>query len=143
MVLRIVGVAMALIGAIAVGIGIYGLSQTSSMMDSLSQMTVQSEQHFDPHDWAKHWVISSLIFVGIGAFVLAGGVALVLRNLWGLLLVAAGAVIAATYPWIFLFCGIARYVFESADTVETIIYMAITCAAVLAYVFRRHRRVGT
>lgn len=143
MVFRIIGVISLLIGVTLIAIAVYGLSRTESMIEILGPMAASSGVAFDALNWSAHWIAAKSVLGGVGALTLAGGVTLLLKRVWGLLLVAAAAAVAAAFPWTLKVFGAARYTFEVPDVVESLILGAIALIASLTYVFRGQLRVGT
>jgi hypothetical protein len=136
MALRIVGVISLLVGGALIAIAIYGLSSTASMIEKLVPMAASSGVAFDAPNWSAHWTAANLVFGGAGILTLAGGVALTLRKIWGLLLVAAAAAVTCAFPWVLKFAGVARYTFEVPEVIESLILGVIALVASLAYVLR-------
>ena len=136
MALRIVGVISLLIGGTLIAIAIYGLSSTASMIEKLGPMAASSGVAFDPLNWSAHWTASNLVFGGAGILTLAGGITLMLRKAWGLLLIAAAAAVTGAFPWVLRFVGVARYTFEAPEVIESLILGTIALVASLAYVRR-------
>ncbi|HSF47718.1 MAG TPA: hypothetical protein VLA73_05085 [Burkholderiales bacterium] len=142
MVLRIVGVISLLIGLTLIAVAVQGLSSTASMIEKLGPMAASSGVAFDPLDWSAHWTAAQLVLGGVGALTLAGGVTLILKRAWGLLLVSAAAAVAAVFPWALKLIGAARYTFEVPDVVQSTILGAIAVIASLTYVFRGQLRLA-
>jgi hypothetical protein len=141
--LRIVGGILVLVGAAVLGMGIWGIAAANSMAQRLSWVAAQNGRGFDAEAWVLHWRISGGIVALIGALVFAGGTATLLKKVWGLIGVSLAGVTAATYPWVLQISGYARYSFEAAHLLETLIYIAVASAAMLTYALLRKRAIGT
>jgi hypothetical protein len=134
--LRIVGILTLIAGAAIATYAIYAFVATPSMAENLALTKV------DLADWSLRWRLSSSVVGLVGGLLVIAGLALLLRRSWGLILVCAAATVVAVFPWVLELSGLARYGFERAHLIETVVAAAIGLGAVTAYVHLIRPRVG-
>ena len=127
---RVIGIALLVLGAALAALGIDGLVQ-GSFLAAFSKSLADSAglRGFDPQVWRLHWMLNSAALGCIGSLIAIAGIAVAFRRHWGFLLVAAVLAISAIAPWLLHALGLARYVYERANLIETVVLMALASVA--------------
>jgi hypothetical protein len=134
MTLRIVGALILVAGVIIAGLGAYGALRgpaSAAIADALAR-TFESPD-FIYSSWLSRWRLWGVGIAAMGGAIAVGGTAVLLRRNWGLLLVAAALLATALVPWIVHALSGTRYAFERPDTLETIVYLALSGIAAFGY----------
>jgi hypothetical protein len=139
---RSIGILLAVLGLAVVAVAAYGLYEASSIAGNLAIASRAQGTAFDASSWVNHWRISSLSTLVLGIAVVGAGISCARKRAWGLLLLAAAALLALATQWLLQEWGFSRYAFEEMRASEVIAYVAIALVALLAYVVRS-RKAGT
>ena len=139
--LRVTGLLSFVVGAVIICLSVYGTVQATEFAQNLANWQDSQGLVLDPAHFRSHWLLSMLVVGSAGTGCVAGGVALMRRNRWGLLAICASATLLATFPWFLKALGATRYAFEVGEVLETVVLGAIAAASAAAY-WRRTDRVA-
>jgi hypothetical protein len=134
MTLRIVGVLLLVAGTALAGFGVYSVLHgpaSAAIAEALIQSFVNPE--FIYSTFVARWRLWSVGIAAIGGAIAIGGAAVLLGRSWGFLVAASALLGAALVPWVVQTLKLTRYAFEQPDTLETIVYLALSGIAAICY----------
>src|SRR5262245_21722099 len=136
MVSRIVGISAALVGAAAVAMAVWSFVTVETMAREAASLG----STIDMNLWKQRMQMSSAVVSIAGLVTIVGGLALVRRRRWGLLLLAIAAAALGAFPWALAATGQAVFPFEAPSLAETVLLGAVVVVAVIAYLARIRKR---
>jgi len=121
-----------LLGVIAVLLGVAGIALCVYALIEMPKLAVRVPSS-DSGTWKLHWLASYLATGTAALLLVIGGRYILLSKRFGYLLVAAGSIGLASFPWLIEASGSARYAFERPSIWETAVLLALAVAALLGY----------
>lgn len=138
-VLITIGVIVLIFGLALVLFAGYALMNAKSMAASVEPLSKVQGMAFNASEWEKHWVVASVTMLAVGFGLLAAGALLASSRDSGFLMLATFSLFAAVDQWLLAVFGYSAYSFERPNIVESLVFLGIVLASVIAFKARRTR----
>ena len=140
--LRVFGWVVLLVGLALLFIGITGYLRGPSLAQFMRAASGQF-RGVDPdwYRWLTHWRAWALGIACAGLALAVSGAALAFQRRWGFLLMAAVLTAVAAAPWLLQALRLTRYTYERAEIPGTLVTLALSFLAVVAFLRTRDLRL--
>jgi hypothetical protein len=134
---RIIGVLAMIIGIAGIGISVYGAVVHPRIVERAIALIPGGVPGFDVARWEAHWRTWCVAIAAASACSLLGGAYIFRKRAEGYLYIVCATAGLATFPWVQNLVGGKLHLFERASIAETLVLLAITISAVVAFLMAR------
>jgi hypothetical protein len=130
---RLLGAVVTVAGSVLFALGVRGVLDAPAL--ALSHLTAELSRgsSLNVCAWRTRWIWWSSIVAGVGGAIGISGIAVAFRRRWGFLILAIAAALGALGPWILKVFDLAKYPYERANILETVILIAFSLLALRGF----------